>query len=531
MPDVMTSAGLAVTVACAVAVIIYESLAGTSIVEALALSSSSSSTAGGGESPHSNHFHYGAGARVTARSMMCDSNGVPLVMAAAASATPLLNDRTIELSPCVYRPWLMNQLPEQGVATPARAAFTRGKSAKTQRPRPPPFKVLLTNFGWNHPDQGIGLNVTRTIRSRELLLGTVNHPYFDPIDWDEMNRRVVVERINRTVNNDDDPTRYYVFMDVETCYESNYPIYGGGFENNLDTARGRVGEERFVLDFPNRRSIRKVLASPLFRSYPNRTKLVFLDCYGDAMEWHHRQKLLSKQFGLVSISAAYRNIDNTSDQGLPPPPVNPIVLTTHELRDIATCNAESNRTYLFSFVGSVRNDVREELIKLHNKSIGVISLPLRRYLNELATNVTPVTFPDLLRGSVFAGAPAGDNLFSYRFAEVLTAGAIPVVHSDGWVLPFRHELVDWSECLLHLPESSIPDTIAILNNITAEQRCRMRQRCLEIYNEYMSTGEGTIRGILEGLERVAKFGSRDPPQHRRRHLSIAANRRSMYSNL
>jgi Exostosin family len=531
MPDLMTSAGLAVTVACAVAVIIYESLAGTSIVEALA--QSSSSTAAGGESPHSNYFHYGAGARVQARSL-CDSNGVPLVVAAAAaSSTPPLNDRTIELSPCVYRPWLMMDVaPPAGGAAPARAAFTRGKSAKTQRPRPPPFKVLLTNFGWNHPDQGIGLNVTRTIRSRELLLGTVNHPYFDPIDWDEMNRRVV-ERSNGTDNDDgnDDPTRYYVFMDVETCYESNYPIYGGGFGRNLDTIRGRAGKGRFKVDFPNHGSIGKVLSSPLFRYNPNRTKLVFLDCFGDSPAWHRRKAMMSKQLGFVSISAAYSRIDNTSDQGMPPPPVNPIVLTADELRDIATCNAESNRSYLFSFVGSVRNSVRAKLTRLHNKSIGVISLPLMRYLDELATNVTPITFPDLLRGSVFAGAPAGDNLFSYRFAEVLTAGAIPVVHADGWVLPFRHELIDWSECLLHLPESSIPDTIAILNNITAEQRCRMRQRCLEIYNEYMSTGEGTIRGILEGLERVAKFGSREPPRHRRRHLSTAANRRSMYSNL
>jgi hypothetical protein len=30
----------------------------------------------------------------------------------------------------------------------------------------------------------------------------------------------------------------------------------------------------------------------------------------------------------------------------------------------------------------------------------------------------------------------------------------------------------------------------------------MRQRCWEIYNDYLATPQGTIRGILESLETV-----------------------------
>ena len=69
-------------------------------------------------------------------------------------------------------------------------------------------------------------------------------------------------------------------------------------------------------------------------------------------------------------------------------------------------------------------------------------------------------------------------------------------------MTFRPELVDWSECLLHLPESTLPQTIDILNNITAERRCQMRQRCREIHATYMSDGIGTIRGIVDGMELV-----------------------------
>jgi hypothetical protein len=144
----------------------------------------------------------------------------------------------------------------------------------------------------------------------------------------------------------------------------NYPVYGGGFGGNLDTLHGRAGMDRFKVDLPRRRAIRKVLESPLFRSYPNRTKLVFLDCYGDSPPWRRRRAMLLKQLSMVSISAAYSRIDNSSDQGLPAPPVNPVVLTADELRDVATCNAESNRSYLFSFVGSVRNELFQARVNL-----------------------------------------------------------------------------------------------------------------------------------------------------------------------
>jgi hypothetical protein len=153
-----------------------------------------------------------------------DLNGTPLLASTASSSTgdspPVLNDRTVELSPCVYRPWLMDEsLFGGGAAAEVNAAVRRGPSSYKERRRHPPFKVLLTNFGWNHPDQGVGLNVTRTIRSRELLVGTVNHPYFDPVDWDEMNRRVVAAKSTSPYDGSEDRTRYYVFMDLETCYE------------------------------------------------------------------------------------------------------------------------------------------------------------------------------------------------------------------------------------------------------------------------------------------------------------------------
>jgi hypothetical protein len=42
----------------------------------------------------------------------------------------------------------------------------------------------LTNFGWNNPDRAFGLKFRRFARERELFQGVINHPWFNPTDWD-----------------------------------------------------------------------------------------------------------------------------------------------------------------------------------------------------------------------------------------------------------------------------------------------------------------------------------------------------------
>jgi hypothetical protein len=86
---------------------LYEALANNAIMEDLVLASGEMNERDGG-----------IGLMMETRSL-CDANGTPLVAAAAAAAATydnktkqssslrLLNDRTIEVSPCVYRPWVV----------------------------------------------------------------------------------------------------------------------------------------------------------------------------------------------------------------------------------------------------------------------------------------------------------------------------------------------------------------------------------------------------------------------------------------
>ncbi len=94
-------------------------------------------------------------------------------------------------------------------------------------------------------------------------------------------------------------------------------------------------------------------------------------------------------------------------------------------------------------------------------------------------------------------------MFTYRFTEILSAGTIPVIHSDGWVLPFRPELIDWqNECAVISPEIEMNHTVKRLRSMNATERCERQQRCFELYQQYIATPEGVLAGILEGLERM-----------------------------
>jgi hypothetical protein len=143
-------------------------------------------------------------------------NGVGKNLRLLEDSQLFLNDRTLRLSPYVDRLWLhdgffLPELPES---------------------EKPSTKLILTDFGWNQPKQGNGKTLVRSIRQRQLIQAVIDHPLFDPnFKWSDLEAA--------TSSNFSKNLQYFAFMDVETCFESNYPNYEGSFEPNFDSAGSR----------------------------------------------------------------------------------------------------------------------------------------------------------------------------------------------------------------------------------------------------------------------------------------------------
>lgn len=177
-------------------------------------------------------------------------------------------------------------------------------------------------------------------------------------------------------------------------------------------------------------------------------------------------------------------------------------LTDDEERNIKSCN-ESSRPTLISFIGHVhRSQSRRDLHTLNNGS-DIIVLKGGQ-ANQVTNEGVGRAFEILAKTSAFSAVGRGDNLFSYRLSEVMACGSIPVIYADDWLLPFGDHLINWTEAAVVIREADTLQTINILSQIPTEQRCRMRQKALDIYRKYIETGRGTIQGIIENFELSAQ---------------------------
>jgi hypothetical protein len=344
-------------------------------------------------------------------------------------------------------------------------------SLSTKQPRS--TQILLTNYGWNHPNQTIGLTHARSIRSTQLLQGIIQHPFFNPISW----TKVSSQPTNMTT---------FVFLDVEMCFETNWPHYGGLTGSNVDTVQNRSTElHRWscCCNVPQ-----EALRQPIFSS--PKVILVLLDCSGMGMRYCCLDQRDTSKTSVVSISATTA-MQSEYDLGLPPPAMNLLNLTQSEIQDIEMCKEES-RPLLYTFAGAFgRGNLRDKLKPLHNG---------QDVLMVENTRNVKLSYDQFLLKSKFAATPKGDNLFSYRFAEAMSAGAIPVVHADDWALPFSSKLINWTKCAVIIPEAQVNNTISILSNITHKERCEMRKCVWDTYDRFMKTPERTVVGIIQSLE-------------------------------
>lgn len=154
-------------------------------------------------------------------------------------------------------------------------------------------------------------------------------------------------------------------------------------------------------------------------------------------------------------------------------------------------------TKLATFRGYNSHPVRVAMMALNEHPGFVCELVGANHYGQLDAerNKADAAYVALMAESEFALVPRGDTYYSYRLLEALSFGCIPVVLSDGWVLPFDR-LVPWDDFILHVPEAEVMTLPQRLAALSEPQRNAMRAAGAEAYATYFSGFDGIVAGLL-----------------------------------
>ena len=383
------------------------------------------------------------------------------------------------------------------------SSSSRRNGISNSNPHGPPtsYEITTTNYGWTSSwaSTQTSKSFSRRFLTGEFFSATQAHLRYNASAWLDL-------------ESNPDPIRQIIaIMDVDTCIELNYPFYGGReWWRNLEFSKRDEKFHSVVRDSCD--YIAQAAQSPALKANAS-SRLVILDCSGSRRFYLHKTCSNPGIFDNNQVIVAYMSVDKESVRskkaisvGLPPPAIKSVDMTTEDRNGIDTCQ---KRRYLFSFQGRGGHG-REALLKFDSYDDMYIRIREQKsYIGEIKTEVlhsdsTPVSdttnYTDVMKQSIFVAAPRGDNLFSYRFSEILSAGSVPVVYADGWLPPFNEKVVDWSKCAVFIPEKDFDKTRDILLTISEEEQCNMQKCALHIWDNYASSRAGWLRGLIEVAE-------------------------------
>lgn len=258
---------------------------------------------------------------------------------------------------------------------------------------------------------------------------------------------------------------------------------------------------------------------------PN-NRLILFECRGSGPPSNSRTDSYynPNHLSLITLSSTQNLIlIGSSDQGLVPPSKNVISLddVRHKNIIMSYMNHYNNdncsdatiiekKEFFISFVGNTKRSkkkikigdiIRQELLQYHNMSENILITDTKH-----KKKYTSLSYLDIMLSSEYCLIPRGENLFSYRFTEVLSTGCIPVIISnEKWLLPFiQPQIVNWNECVIYMNYTDISNMITKLKSISYQQLCIMHYKCYYIYSKDMSNTNQIIHGIMNGIESLVE---------------------------
>lgn len=168
---------------------------------------------------------------------------------------------------------------------------------------------------------------------------------------------------------------------------------------------------------------------------------------------------------------------------------------------------KERRDLLFSFVGQTSyyprlpsNHIRGgRLLHIaYNNRIGFIGTP-----NEARARWgRRGEYFRMLRRSVFTLCPAGYGRYSYRVGEALEYGSIPVILSDGYILPLSAHL-PWEKVCLHIQESEYSDLSKVLESTGTNQISNYQKNINQLKNLF--AGKSIASLVANELHKKTSF--------------------------
>ena len=166
-----------------------------------------------------------------------------------------------------------------------------------------------------------------------------------------------------------------------------------------------------------------------------------------------------------------------------------------------------NKKILACFQGVASHPIRSALAKYNNDNDIIIKLieknnhPSRNFSDN--KEASDITYKNLFQNSNFAFIPRGDALFSYRLLEAMSFGCIPIILSDGWVLPFSKS-INWSKFALLPSHDNISKCIDFIKNAPLDYIEHKRSTTITVYDRYFKDAQTIIQSCLYELQLLTR---------------------------
>lgn len=253
----------------------------------------------------------------------------------------------------------------------------------------------------------------------------------------------------------------YFIPGFDTALETNWPEYNGKSNNFVVGKYEEIGNAAAEsLDY----------LSSYIDNFPNKKYLIISLHPGNF-------KLISQFYHLNNVIFAHNNFsENVYRKNVDISfPASAVVQLERQETDFAvSCK------HLLSFQGIESHPVRKELHKLHDGKKVIINLLKKNEKHNQEKYI------NLLKESSFSLVPRGDCRFSYRLAEAMAAGSIPVIFSDGWQLPFS-EIINYDTFAIRIPENLYDHTLPLLENFQPEHIAIMRKNSWQMYKNHFAS--------------------------------------------